>query len=157
MQKRDVHSEMEAALQRLMPVGLSQGVHEELEERIDELASENSKNIFNFYTAVKWMTGLGMAAAVTFGVFLGFTKDGVSIDRSAGVVDGESDVVFLEEADRVEQVSDEGLYVDAGGSAVRKLRVRVVEESRMRDKQTGIVVNLSAPREETYLVPISTF
>ena len=64
---------------------------------------------------------------------------------------------MLRQADRVEEVSDDGLYVDAGGSAVRRLRVRVVEESRMRDEETGIVVNLTAPREETYLLPISTF
>ncbi|MGJ8644998.1 MAG: hypothetical protein ACSHX9_16465 [Luteolibacter sp.] len=154
MQERDIIRETEEALQRLIPVGLSEGLHEELEASFDELADEST---IDFRAAVKWAAGIGVAAAVVLGLFLGFTKDQMSGDRLAALSEAEPDVVFLEESDRVEDVSDEGLYVDAGGSAVRKLRVRVVEETRMRDEETGIVVDLSAPREETYLVPISTF
>lgn len=154
MQERDIIRETEEALQRLIPVGLSEGLHEELEASFDELAG---KDAFDFRLAAKWIAGIGVAAAVALGLFLGFSNGQLSGERLAGLDESVPDVIFLEESDRVEDVSDEGLYVDAGGSAVRKLRVRVVEETRMRDEETGIVVDLSAPREETYLVPISTF
>ena len=157
MRERDVHNEMEAALQRLMPVGLSQAVQEQLEANIDDLADEARGDVFNFRTAAKWSGGLTAAAVVAFGLFVGFTKYNAKGDEQSVASAAESKVIFLEEADRVEEVSDDGLFVDAGGSAVRKVRVRVVEESRMRDEGTGIEVSLSAPREETYLLPISTF
>jgi hypothetical protein len=54
-------------------------------------------------------------------------------------------------------MSDEGLFVDSGGSAMRRLKVQVVEESKVRDNESGIVVTLCEPREEMYLVPVSTF
>ncbi|MEP2774350.1 MAG: hypothetical protein ABJQ29_16030 [Luteolibacter sp.] len=148
---------MEEALQRLMPVALSEGVQAELETSFDELGGGGSAGVLNFRMAAKWLGGLGLAAAVALSVFVALPKQGGGADETVGLDDVEPEVVFLEEADRVEQVSDEGLYVDAGGSAVRKLRVRVVEESRMRDEETGIVVDLSSPREETYLVPVSAF
>lgn len=154
MQERDVIRETEEALQRLIPVGLSEGLQEELDASFDELAGESK---MDFRAAAKWIVGIGAAAAVVMGLFLAFTNTETSGDRLVGLDEVEADVIFLEELDRVEDVSDEGLYVDAGGSAVRKLRVRLVEETRMRDEETGIVVDLSAPREETYLVPISTF
>jgi len=54
-------------------------------------------------------------------------------------------------------MSDEGLYIDTGGSAVRKVRIRVIEESQIRDEETGFVVMLTEPREEMYMVPVSNF
>lgn len=154
MQERDVIRDTEEALQRLMPVGLSAGLQEGLEECFDELAGESK---MDFYAVAKRIAAIGAVAVLVAGLVLGMIKIQTPGDRLAGLDEAEPDVVFLEELDRVEDVSDEGLYVDAGGSAVRKLRVRVVEESRIRDEETGIVVDLSAPREETYLVPISTF
>lgn len=154
MQERDVIRDTEEALQRLMPVGLSAGLQEGLEECFDELAGESK---MDFYAVAKRIAAIGAVAVLVAGLVLGMIKIQTPGDRLAGLDEAEPDVVFLEELDRVEDVSDEGLYVDAGGSAVRKLRVRVVEEIRIRDEETGIVVDLSAPREETYLVPISTF
>lgn len=154
MQERDVIRDTEEALQRLMPVGLSAGLQEGLEECFDELAGESK---MDFYAVAKRIAAIGAVAVLVAGLVLGMIIIQTPGDRLAGLDEAEPDVVFLEELDRVEDVSDEGLYVDAGGSAVRKLRVRVVEESRIRDEETGIVVDLSAPREETYLVPISTF
>lgn len=158
MQKRDVYEEVEEALQRLMPVGLSSGVQENLEASLEDLAGESGMGILDFRAVGKWIAGLGIAAAVVLGIFSIFQRVAVPMDRdSAWIGMPEREMVFLGEADRVELVRDEGLYVDVGGSAVRKLRVRMVEESRMRDEETGFVVSLSSPREETYLVPISTF
>ena len=154
MQEHDMILETEKALQRLIPVGLSEGVQEELDAQFDELAGGQ---LIHFRAAVRWVAGIGMAAAIAMGLFVGFSKVGVSGNELAGLDGTKMDAVFLEEGDRLEQVSDDGLYVDAGGSAVRKLRMRMVEESRIRDGETGIIVDVSVPRDETYLLPINTF
>jgi hypothetical protein len=52
---------------------------------------------------------------------------------------------------------DVGWSETPDGSAMRTLRLRVVEESRLRDEETGIVMNISQPREEFLLMPVSTF
>ncbi len=156
MQKPDAHTEMEKALMRLMPVGLSEGAQSEIEAQIDELAGEVGGVRFGFSRSAKWLAGSGIAAAVAIGfaVFPFGEKDAPPIAAAPDVDPG---LVVLAASDRVEDVSDEGLFVDAGGSAIRKVRVRVVEESRIRDEETGIVVMLSEPREEMYSVPVSTF
>lgn len=154
MHKLDPFSEIEDALRRLMPVGLSGGVESEIASHIDELCGDADFAGSSVVRFPKWIAASGVASAVVLGfaIYPRAGKAGVGLAADAG-----PGVVLLNEADRVERVSDEGLFVDSGGSAVRKLRVRVVGESRMRDEETGIVVTLSEPRVEMYLVPVSTF
>lgn len=161
MRKLETADDIENALGRLMPVALSERAGTELDEMIDSLSGnlevEGSEPGWN----VKWRVFGGIAAAAAFAALIfssgpSSEKD-LSDSTTRNVSDEAAEVVFLTESDRVEEVSDEGLYVDAGGSAVRKVRVRVVEESQLRDEETGIVVMLTEPREETYMVPVSTF
>jgi hypothetical protein len=63
----------------------------------------------------------------------------------------------VSESGRVEDMVDVGWSETPDGSAMRTLRLRVVEESRLRDEETGIVMNISQPREEFLLMPVSTF
>ena len=155
MRKPEPFSEIEEALKRLMPVGLSEGARTEVESQLDELCGD--AELVNPVVAKfpKWRALGGIAAALLLGlvIFHG-GNDGSQAPVAAAA---ESDFVLLNGADRVEGMSDEGLFVDSGGSAMRKLKVRVVEESKVRDKESGIVVTLSEPREEMYLVPVSTF
>lgn len=163
MQKLDTAKDVERALLGLMPVALSDHSQREIGEMLDELAGVEDRNV-----AVRpWFRRLGIAGAaaalITCGyVFLLDSGDSdmgqvasIMTFQSAGDAVGELELVS--EMDRVEEVSDEGLYVDSGGSAVRKVRVRVVEESRIKDKETGIIVMLSEPREEMYMLPVSHF
>ena len=145
---------------RLMPVGLSEGMQTEMEDRFDELSGVADFAKPPLVRFPKWIAACGIAAALVLG-FIFFPrvgKDGrhIALQHSVVVADAPG-VVLLDEADRVERVSDDGLFVDSGGSAVRKVRVRVVGESRIRDEETGIVVTLAEPREEMYLVPVSAF
>jgi hypothetical protein len=156
MHKPDAHEEMERALMRLMPVSLSEGAQSEIEAQFDELAGEAGVVGFDFSRTTKWLAGTGIAAAVAIG-FAVFLIGQQKASPVAATPQGDQGLVFLTASDRVENVSDEGLFVDAGGSAIRKVRVRVVEESRIRDEETGIVVMLTEPREEMYSVPVSTF
>lgn len=151
MREADRYEEMEMALMRLMPVAQSDEAQAAMESQIDELACCGLVR-HDFSRRAGWIGGL--AAALAAGVFA--ISSGT---REAAPLAGmePSGMVVLAETDRVEEMSDAGLFVDAGGSAIRKLRVRVVEESRVRDRETGIELTVTAPRQETYLVPVSTF
>ena len=101
----------------------------------------------------KWLGGIAAASAI--GV-LAIPSGHRETAPLVGMAEDDG-MVVLAELDRVENVRDEGLFVDAGGSAVRKMSVRVVGESRILDEETGIEVTLTEPRKEMYLLPISTF
>ena len=61
------------------------------------------------------------------------------------------------ESDRIESMTDEGWQEDSDGSAMRAMRLRVVEENSVLDEETGIVMQVSEPREEILLMPVSAF
>lgn len=155
MRKPEPFSEIEEALMRLMPVGLSESVRTEVESQLDELCGDVEFVHPVVATFPKWMAASGIAAVLVLGLVI-FHGGKDALQEPVAAAD-ESGFVLLNGADRVEGLSDEGLFVDSGGSAMRKLKLRVVEESKVRDKESGIVVTLSEPREEMYLVPVSTF
>ena len=163
MQKPDPNfEEMEEALRRLMPVAVSGDAQERLETMLDELAGDPEIERFDFRRPAKWLAGAGIAAALGLGIYVSVPRQSSPVKTvdSAPVsnpADLPPELVFLSESDRVEGVSDDGLYIDTGGSAVRKVRIRVIEESQIRDEESGIVVMLTEPREEMYMVPVSTF
>ncbi len=156
MGKSDELTKVEKALQRLMPSAISEELRAETEAMLDELSGPRGITLSSAPKRRRWIPAT--AAAITLICASGFYVK-THTDRSVSVVvdDIVPQLVSLAESDRIERVSDDGLYVDAGGSAVRKVRVRVVEESQMRDEESGIVFSVSEPREEMYLVPVSNF
>lgn len=161
MQKPDQNfEEMEKALSRLMPVAVSEDAQERMDEMLDQLAGDSKVARFDFRKSAKWLAAGGIAAALGLGAYVSVPDQNnplKAIESVSNQNDLEPELIFLSESDRVEGVSDEGLYIDSGGSAVRKVRIRVVGESQIRDEETGIVVMLTEPREEMYMVPVSTF
>jgi|LakMenEpi03Aug12_release.lakeMendotaPanAssembly.Ray.scaffolds.fasta_scaffold30721_4 hypothetical protein len=147
------YEEMEKALLRLVPAALSESAQAEMEARLDELAGDAGVIRHDFPRWAKWLGGI--AAAVTIGVFA-FPFGNQESAPLVGIAEDDG-MVVITELDRVENVLDEGLFVDAGGSAVRKMSVRVVGESRILDEETGIEVTLTEPRREMVLLPVSTF
>lgn len=156
MQKPDQYSQIEDALKRLMPVGLTGAAQAEIESQLDELCGGVDLEIPAPVRFSRWVAALGIAAALVLG-FVIFPRTAPAGDKTVAAPEEKPGFVLLNEEDRVEGVSDEGLFVDSGGSAVRKVRVRVVGESSVRDEETGIVVTLAEPREEMYLVPVNNF
>lgn len=160
MRKPDPCAEIEDVLMRLMPVALSDGVQSEIDSQLDDLCGDADISSHKAMDFPRWIAASGIAAALVLGFTLypraGKTGGDIALRQPLAAV-GSPGVVLLNEAERVERVSDDGLFVDSGGSAVRKVRLHLVGESRMRDEETGIVVTLREPREETYLVPVSTF
>jgi len=153
MREANPHEDLEKALLRLMPAALSDAAQAEMEGRLDELSDGGEVIRHDFSRWAKWLGGI--AAAVAIGVFA-FPFGSREAAPLAGVAE-DAGMVVLTELDRVENVLDEGLFVDAGGSALRKMSVRVVGESRILDEETGIEVTLTEPRREMYLLPVSNF
>jgi len=66
-------------------------------------------------------------------------------------------LILMGESDRVESMTDEGWREDSDGSTMRAMRLSVIEENSLLDEETGIVMQVSEPREELLLMPVSTF
>ncbi len=149
---------VETILARLMPPALSQDCQHEIEALIDDLAgpeTENAAGISSGRWLVRSLTGGGIAAAVA----LGFAVFPLIHDRAEPLVQvkAPSGFVLVSESDRIQSMTDEGWQEEPDGSTVRALRFNAIEENSVRDEESGMVVQISEPREEILLMPISAF
>ncbi|HSP42945.1 MAG TPA: hypothetical protein VLO11_08745 [Luteolibacter sp.] len=149
---RDTHH-VEDILARLMPPGLTAEGQRGIESMIDDLAGDARK------LPRRWMVWTGsMAAALTAGWFVvqAIHRDLPGIAESLAM-DGFPEFTLVSETGRIEDMIDEGWSETPDGNTMRTLRLHVVEESRLLDESTGIVMNISQPREEILLMPVSAF
>ena len=153
---------IETILARLMPPALSQDRQTEIEEMLVELAGPEPANVVAIRRSsypLKLIAGGGIAAA--FGALCALVPmmKGHSDVRTATLLPqpSSSGLVLLSESDRVESMTDEGWQEDVSGSAMRTMRLNVVEMNSVRDRETGMIVELSEPREEILLLPIHSF
>lgn len=151
--------QVEAALARLMPPGLKQDFQLELEEMIDDLAGELP--VAPVATASisrrgRWLAAGGMAAAVA-GLCVALPSFSPSQVAAVLPHDPSSGLVLVSESGRIESMTDEGWQEDRDGFAVHAVRLNIVEENQVRDEETGMIVQISQPREELLLSPISAF
>lgn len=151
-------NEVEAVLARLMPVALSDEGQQEMERLLDELAGDPSAIPVRARWK-KWLPVSGIAAAGV-GMALGFLMKGEGDGVPPAVVrdvEARSGLLLVGGSNRIEAMSEEGWSEDPDGSAMRAVRLLVVEENSFLDEETGIVMQVSEPREEMVLMPISAF
>ncbi len=149
---------VEAALARLMPPALSEDCQFEIEAMIDELAGPEVAEIVEMplHRSQRWLIGSGIAAAVAgLLALVPFLKNTPS-HVTAAISEETAGLVLVGESDRVEAMTDEG-WQDSDGSAMHAVRLNVVAENSLRDVETGITMQISEPREELLLTPISAF
>jgi hypothetical protein len=146
MAEHDPYLETERALQRLMPASLSTGAQEQIEKIFGGKPADKKRLII----MPKWQ-------AVAAGVLLLLSLYQWMGNMPVDTPDLSQESTVVSELDRVEKISDDGLFVDGAGSAVRKVRLRVIEESLIRDAHSGILVTVSEPRQELYMVPVNSF
>ncbi len=153
---------IEAALSRLMPPALSESGQRSIEAMLDELAAAAPAAASPGFKLRLLAVPLGIAAALVAWLSLA-PRDAlapavatVAIARPAA---GEpaSRLLLVRESGRVESVSDEGWMSDPDGEAMAAVRVRVVEANTFEDEDSGIVVQVSDPRDEVILTPVSVF
>ncbi len=144
---------IETILARLMPPALSEECQSEIEARIDDLAGP--ENVVRISWLTRCVIGGGIAAAIgamcaVVPMIRGSADPQVARTSPAEAPAG---LVYLSESDRIESVTDEGFRKDSEGSAMHALRLKAVQENKVRDKETGMVVRISEPREEILMTP----
>lgn len=151
---------VEAVLSRLIPSALSEGSQSDIEAMIDDLAGTPVEGVNRRKSRMYWVGGSGIAAAGVAALLvfqMASPAISPSVSKPAAIEPELPNVVMLDESDRIESMTDEGWQEDFDGTALRAMRLSAVQENRMLDEETGIVVRISQPRVEMLLMPVSTF
>ena len=153
---------VETILARLMPPAISEAGQSQIECMLDELAAETPRA--SAKPAPGWgrRALLGGIAAAGIAAAVVFPKEGVDPSPHPGTSADlrgtvHPEFVLISESDRVESMSDGGWVEDADGSAMHAVRLLVIEENSLLDEESGIVMQLSEPREEVLMMPVSAF
>jgi hypothetical protein len=153
---------VEAILSRLMPPALSEAGQRDVEAMLDDLAHRDGTEVISPSPRPRIRPVVGsIAAALALLAVVPLAWD----DSHSSILDQVTAVAspdsapfeWISESDRVEAVSDDGWCDSPEGSAMRAMRMRVVEEDRLLDLETGIVMRISEPRDELLLMPINAF
>jgi hypothetical protein len=150
---------IEAILSRLMPPPLSEAGQRDIEAMLEELAGPAAANVTDLQPRPRlWPLVGGIAAAIVALAVISqaFNPKAPSIIARA-VVPDEPLFELVGESDRVEAIREDGWIESPEGSAMRATRLRVVEENSLLDHETGIVMQISEPRDELLLMPVSAF
>ncbi len=154
---------VETILARLMPPGLSESSQREIDAMLDELAADSAPVQATLPASPSsrrgWWIGGIAAAGVAAAWLLPFVVNppGPPVAHSPAVAENPAEFVLIGGSGRIESMTDEGWQEASDGSALRALRLNVVEENSLRDEETGIVMTVSQPREEILLMPVSAF
>ena len=155
---------IETILARLMPPAMSQSGQHGIAAMLDELAASANPAAVVRPAAAVWTRRLlaggiaaaGVAAALIFSS-ASSPSSATWANPSTPAMVRPTGLVLVGESDRVEAMTDEGWQEDSDGSPMQATRLSVVEENSLLDVQTGIVMQVSQPREETFLMPVSSF
>lgn len=159
---------IEAALQRLMPPGLSQPGLGSIEAMLDELAGAEPAQPAVLSSAAAKKSGgsrwnfiaSGIAASLAAVLALNLdpkTSQADIVATEVPIVAKPHGLVLLGGVNHIEEMSDAGWIAAPDGMAMEATRVRLVEANTYRDEETGVLVEVSEPREEILLTPISAF
>lgn len=151
---------VETILARLMPAAMSDEGQRGIETMLDELAGTPvdavpMKQAWFRRPFASGIAAAGIAAAVLLPLVV--SKHSVSAPVAEARQEPPNGFVLVGESDRISSMAEEGWREGADGMAMRTLRLRVVEENSLLDEATGLVMQVSEPRDELLLMPVSTF
>lgn len=155
--------DLEKALARLMPSAISGKGQRSMEDLIDCLAAgETVATVLPEKKAGRWswLGGIGAAAAaVVIALNLPQREVPAVVEISATPESAapKSGVVLIGQSEVVEEAVPEDWMSEADGVPHRAWRVRVVDQERLRDLETGYEVLVTRPREEVRLMPVTSF
>ena len=154
--------DIEKALARLMPSAISEKGQRSMDDLIDGLAAGETVAVelppMKKPSRLPWFGAIGAAAAAVV-VALSLPQGG---SAPAAVVENapkaeEGNVVLIGSSEVVEDAVPEDWMSETDGVPHRAWRVRVVDQERLRDVETGYEVLVSRPREEVRLMPVTSF
>ena len=159
--------DIEKALARLVPSAISERGQRSLDDLIDSLAAAGGEEIAGEATPPRrakswgWIGGIGSAAAaVALALVIpqaGNPEASSLSDADPAPVEEKEDFVVLAQSQLVESAEPEGWTSEADGVTHRAWRVRLVNQERVKDVETGYEVLVSQPQEEVILQPVDTF
>jgi hypothetical protein len=155
--------DLEKALARLMPSAISGKGQRSMEDLIDSLAAgETVAAVVPEKKSARWpwLGGIGAAAAavvIALNLPQGQVPAVVKVSATPESAAPESGVVLIGQSEVVEEAVPEDWMSEADGVPHRAWRVRVVDQERLRDLETGYEVLVTRPREEVRLMPVTSF
>jgi len=158
--------DIEKALSRLMPAAISEEGKRSLDELIDGLAAGESplskREISRRPSLSSWPWAGGIAAAAAAVVVALNWPAAAPVAPEASIARNRlpaetRGIVLLRQSERVEDAEPQPWLSETDGVAHRAWRVRVIDEERLRDNETGYEVLVSRPREEVILMPVTVF
>ena len=160
--------DIEKALARLMPSAISEKGQRSMEDLIDSLAAgETVAEVVELPPAKRpsrlpWFGGIGAAAAaVVVALSLPQTHGPAVVKNSTNPPEtpaaASNGLVLIGQSEVVEEAVPEDWMSETDGVPHRAWRVRVVDQERLRDVETGYEVLVSHPREEVRLMPVTSF
>lgn len=168
MQSDDFNA-FESKLHRcLMPVALSESATNSIHAMLDELAGEEMLTDDTANPTHKSMPGPWYAAAAAVAGLLAISAwfsssliEDLAYFSSTGTKpvfeDAAQSMHLVDESTHLAWFEDEGWLDDPDGGAMHAVRMGVIEENRLFDEETGLIVHVTSPREEMLLMPVSTF
>lgn len=169
MQPDDFKSLEDQLRRSLMPVAMRQSATDSIHSMLDDLAGVEPVTAPAVAPVVRrapWITAAAAAIALSAtaawwfiqpespSAFTPTTMEENPADTGSAI----SGVMrLLGESTRLASVEDAGWHSDPDGGTHHAVRVQVVEEDRLLDEETGIIVHIASPREEMFLTPVSTF
>ncbi|MEK7950349.1 hypothetical protein [Luteolibacter soli] len=162
--------DIEKALARLMPSAISERGQRSMNDLIDSLAAGETVAVelppAKKSSRLAWFGfgGIGATAAAV-ALALSLPQGDPGVGSRAVVVNApvkeasaaKSDVVLIGSSEVVEDAVPEDWMSETDGVPHRAWRVRVVDQERVRDVETGYEVLVSRPREEVRLMPVTSF
>jgi hypothetical protein len=161
--------DIEKALARLMPSAISEKGQRSMEDLIDSLAAGETVAVelppAEKSNRLSWFAfgGIGAAAAAVV-VALSLPRGGsgspavfenTSVSKTPSA--DSKGLVLIGQSEVVEEAVPEDWMAETDGVPHRAWRVRVVDQERLRDVETGYEVLISRPREEVRLMPVTSF
>ena len=158
--------DIEKALARLMPSAISEKGQRSMEDLIDSLAA--GEKVAEELPPVKkssrvpWFAfgGIGAAAAAVIVAFSLPQGGSPTVVKNAPAPEdpaSKDGLVLIGSSEVVEDAVPEDWMSETNGVPHRAWRVRVVDQERLRDVETGYEVLISRPREEVRLMPVTSF
>lgn len=145
----------------LMPVALSENATCSIHTMLDELSEADTVSgkpiIPPWHAAAAAVAGLLAVSAWFASPAIENVAFSASSTKGSTIEEPAQTMVLVDESTRLAWVEDEGWLSDPDGGALRAVRMRVVEEDRLLDEETGLIVHVTSPREEMLLMPVSTF
>ena len=158
--------DIEKALARLMPSAISEKGQRSIEDLIDSLAAGETVAVelspVKQPSRLPWFGfgGIGAAAAAVVVAFSIPQGKSPAVVENAPVRENspsKADVVLIGSSEFVEDAVPEDWMSETDGVPHQAWRVRVVDQERLRDVETGYEVLVSRPREEVRLMPVTSF